>query len=244
MLQDYLTLRQAYLTRPDTRTQIHQNYVRNLFLYETFRLGGHNLPPTIFENIVSTGKPQSTETTRQVYDLWQAWQYCEKQAALRQPLDLTFVRTVSARIMKHTGGETTTSVGRYDTSLGDFRLGEDYDEVYPLADFRKIPLLLDNLCRTTDVQLTEAGVSENIKIVANFMYDFMHIKPFGYCNLETGILLINFLELKEEHPLLILFADDRAELLNALKRGKISETPETLEAFILHEQIKFFNREI
>ena len=64
------------------------------------------------------------------------------------------------------------------------------------------------------------------------MYDFMHI------------LLINFLELKEEHPLLILFADDRAELLNALKRGKISETPETLEAFILHEQIKFFNREI
>ena len=106
------------------------------------------------------------------------------------------------------------------------------------------PLLLDNLCRTTEVQLTEAGVSENIKIVANFMYDFMHIKPFGYCNLETGILLINFLELKEEHPLLILFADDRAELLNALKRGKISETPETLEAFILHEQIKFFNREI
>ena len=92
MLQDYLTLRQAYLTRPDTRTQIHQNYVRNLFLYETFRLGGHNLPPTIFENIVSTGKPQSTETTRQAYDLWQAWQYCEKQAALRQPLDLTFVR--------------------------------------------------------------------------------------------------------------------------------------------------------
>ena len=150
----------------------------------------------------------------------------------------------TARIMKHTGGETTTSVGRYDTSLGDFRLGEDYDEVYPLADFRKIPLLLDNLCRTTEVQLTEAGVSENIKIVANFMYDFMHIKPFGYCNLETGILLINFLELKEEHPLLILFADDRAELLNALKRGKISETPETLEAFILHEQIKFFNREI
>ena len=219
MLQDYLTLRQAYLTRPDTRTQIHQNYVRNLFLYETFRLGGHNLPPTIFENIVSTGKPQSTETTRQAYDLWQAWQYCEKQAALRQPLDLSFVRTVSARIMKHTGGETTTSVGRYDTSLGDFRLGEDYDEVYPLADFRKIPLLLDNLCRTTDVQLTEAGVSENIKIVANFMYDFMHIKPFGYCNLETGILLINFLELKEEHPLLILFADDRAELLNALKRN-------------------------
>ena len=125
MLQDYLTLRQAYLTRPDTRTQIHQNYVRNLFLYETFRLGGHNLPPTIFENIVSTGKPQSTETTRQAYDLWQAWQYCEKQAALRQPLDLSFVRTVS--------------VGRYDTSLGDFRLGEDYDEVYPLADFRKIP---------------------------------------------------------------------------------------------------------
>ena len=123
MLQDYLTLRQAYLTRPDTRTQIHQNYVRNLFLYETFRLGGHNLPPTIFENIVSTGKPQSTETTRQAYDLWQAWQYCEKQAALRQPLDLSFVRAVSARIMKHTGGETTTSVGRYDTSLGDFRLG-------------------------------------------------------------------------------------------------------------------------
>ena len=87
-----------------------------------------HLPPTIFENIVSTGKPQSTETTRQAYDLWQAWQYCEKQAALRQPLDLSFVRAVSARIMKHTGGETTTSVGRYDTSLGDFRLGEDYDE--------------------------------------------------------------------------------------------------------------------
>ena len=87
--------------------------------------------------------------------------------------------------MKHTGGETTTSVGRYDTSLGDFRLGEDYDELYPLADFRKIPLLLDKLCRTTDVQLTEAGVSENIKIVATTATLYCPLLPT--CRQKHGV---------------------------------------------------------
>lgn len=78
MWQQYLQLRQQYLEQPKTGTQIHQNYVRNLFLYELSALSGFVIPQQDFEHMISSSKPQHTSPARKVYDLWQAWKYKSK----------------------------------------------------------------------------------------------------------------------------------------------------------------------
>lgn len=114
------------------------------------------------------------------------------------------MQAIAAKVMKHTGGGTTTSVGRYDSSLGNFRLGEDYNEVYPLADYRKIPALLTFACRDVNARIDKANGIQALGLAAGFMYEFAHIRPFGAGNLETGLLTMNYIQLYRDEPLLIL----------------------------------------
>ena len=62
--------------------------------------------------------------------------------------------------------------------------------------------------------------------------------------METGMLTMNYLFLYHQQPLLIIFAEDRAQALNAIKSRDMSQTPEEFENFILQEQIKFLKREL
>lgn len=117
-------------------------------------------------------------------------------------------------------------------------------KIYPLADYRKIPALIDKLCRETYAGMKQSGTAETIRLASDFVYRFAHIKPFGEGNLETAVLLMNYIQLYRNEPLLMLFADDYPQLLNALKTGKISEKPEDFEEFILHEQIRFLNQQL
>lgn len=244
MWQQYLQLRQQYLEQPKTGTQIYQNYVRNLFLYELSALSGFVIPQEDFEHMISSSKPQHTSPARKVYDLWQAWKYTEKEAEGHQPFTSELVQHIAAHIMKHTGGEITTSVGRYDSSLGDFRLGEDYTAVYSIADYRKIPAYLDALCRETNIFLKEDNVTAILKAAAAYLYRFAHIKPFGAGNIETGLLSINYVFLYHQYPLLFIFSEDKAGGLDALKSKDMNHIPEEFEEFIVQQQIKFFEQEI
>ncbi|MFR3852700.1 MAG: hypothetical protein ACLTXP_11250 [Odoribacter splanchnicus] len=95
---------------------------------------------------------------------------------------MELVRKINEKVMKHTGKETTTTVGRYDSSLGDFRLGEDYNAIYPIANYAKIPDLLMSLCRQVNVQLQDFGVVHLINRHQLF-FEFAH-RPFGAGNIE------------------------------------------------------------
>ena len=244
MWQEFIQLREEYLEKGINQNEVHREYIRNRFLYETLRLSGNVVPEETFLKIIQQDKRPHQQDDLRAYDLWQAWKYSIKEAEQHTAFTMEFVQKVAAKIMKHTGKETTTSIGRYDISLGDFRLGEDYNAVYPIAAYDKIPDLLTSLCRQVNVQLQQAGVVDLIKTAIHYLFEFAHIKPFGEGNLETGILSMNYLFLYHKQPLLIIFAEDRAQGLNALKSKDISKTPKAFEQFILQEQIKFLKQEI
>lgn len=126
------------------------------FLYEIFQLADHFLPEEEFQLIIHNNKRPHQTARLQAYDLWQAWLYTKTQASQHQPFSMELVRKINEKVMKHTGKETTTTVGRYDSSLGDFRLGEDYNAVYPIANYTNIPDLLMSLCRQVNVQLSDS----------------------------------------------------------------------------------------
>ena len=89
------------------------------------------------------------ENVHRIKDLSNAFLYVMKCAQQRKKLAPEFIREISAKVMQHTGKEVYTAVGGYDTSLGDFRLGEEYYEEGVLADFTQIPDRLSLLCKET-----------------------------------------------------------------------------------------------
>lgn len=244
MWEELSELRKTFLSKPELNTEIYKDFIIHRFLYETLKLTGNDLPRQEFEEMIHSGKrPHKTDMLK-AYDLWQAWLYIAKAAGKQEEFNLEFTRSIAARVMKHTGKETTTTVGRYDTSLGDFRLGEDYNEIYPLADYRKIPELLDAACQNVNTHINKVNGIRTLRLAADFAYEYAHIRPFGAGNLATGLLLMNYILLYHNEPLVILFTDDRADLLNALKRGKINQYPQIFESFVAEQQMKFLKEQL
>lgn len=244
MWQEFIQLRKKYLEQAITQNAIHREYIQNQFLYEILKLSGNLIPEITFLEIIQTDKrPHQTDALK-AYDLWQAWKFMKEKAEQQTAFTIDLVQQIATRIMKHTGKETTTTIGRYDTSLGDFRLGEDYNSIYSIADYDKIPELLTTLCREVNIQLQQYGVEHLIKTAINYLFEFTHIKPFGEGNIETGILSMNYILLYHHQPLLIIFGEDRAQAFNAIKSKDISKTPKAFENFMLEEQIKFLKREM
>lgn len=242
MWQEFIKLREIYLNQTITQNDVHREFVRNLFLYEILKLSGNALPEEKFQDIIRTDKrPHDPEGLR-AYDLWEAWKYTREMAEKHKAFDTELIRAIAAKVMKHTGSEITTTIGRYDSSLGDFRLGADYNAIYPIASYDKIPDLLISLCRKINVQLKDNHVVNLVRAAIYFLFEFAHIKPFGGGNIETGILSMNYLLLYHQQQPLILFGEDRPQALNALKSKNMSETPEEFEQFMIQEQIKFFKR--
>lgn len=244
MWEELSDLRKEFLSHPNLNTEIYRNYITRRFLYETLKLADNDLPEAEFDELMNTGKRPRTPAGLKAYDLWQAWQFISQAALKHEKTGLEFIQKIASKVMKHTGGETTTSIGRYDSSLGDFRLGEDYNEVYPLADYRNIPLLLGAACRDINARIDKISGIQALRLAADFMYDFAHIKPFGAGNLETGLLAMNYIQLYHNEPILIISSTDRSAFLTALKRGRISQTPEAFEQFIAEQQIKFFKEQL
>ena len=239
MWQEYNKAKQAY----SATHELYDDHTIATFLYEALRVNKSDLSKEKFLSaFIGKQRPGGTEAL-QAWDLKNAFLLLQEKAGQRAPFTMELVQQAAAEVMKHTGREITTSVGRYDSSLGDFRLGEDYNETYPLADFRQIPELLDNLCKDTNHKLSNVNGIDVPRLAARFLYDYAYIEPFGEGNLLTGLLLMNYIQLFHNEPLIIIFAASRPDLLNALKRNPQHPSPEILENVIVMEQTAFFKRQ-
>ena len=131
MWQELCKTRKEYLERAKLDTKGYSPRRSETLLYEIARLDGMDIKKQDFFNILNDIEisPKVTrEDTHRIKDLSNAFLYLVKCAQQRKRLSLDFVREVSAKVMQHTGKEVYTTIGGYDTSLGDFRLGEEYYE--------------------------------------------------------------------------------------------------------------------
>ena len=135
-------------------------------------------------------------------------------------------------------------MGSYDTSLGDFRLGEEYYEEGVTANYDQIPDKLDSLCKETNEKLNNVHDILTVKLGADFHYYFYHIKPYGAANITVALLFMNYIQMMFLEPLIIIPGEDKAKYLAALKMQKDNPTPEVFERFVGEELLKNLRKEV
>lgn len=247
MWQELCRTREEYLERAKVATKGYSPRRVETLLYEIARLDGLDIKKQDFFNIVNDieiSPKVPRETVLRVKDLSNAFLYLMKCAQQRKRLSSDFIREVSAKVMHHTGKEETTPVGRYDTSLGDFRLEEDYYEEGVTANYEQIPGKLDALCKETNEKLNNVHDILTVKLGADLHYYFSHIKPFGAGNITVALLLMNYIQMMFHEPLIIIPCEDKAKYLSALKMQKDNPTPEVFERFVGEELLKNLRMEV
>lgn len=247
MWQELCRTRAEYLERAKLATKGYSPRRVETLLYEIARLDGLDVKKQDFFNIlndIEISPKVQRETVHRIKDLSNAFLYLMKCAEQRKRISSDFVREVSAKVMQHTGKEVDTAVGSYDTSLGDFRLGEEYYEEGVTANYDQIPDRLDALCKETNEKLNNIHDILTVKLGADFHYHFSHIKPFGAGNITVALLFMNYIQMMFREPLIIIPGEDKAKYLSALKMLPDTPTPEVFERFVGEEMLKNLRKEV
>lgn len=247
MWQELCKMRAEYLDKYNIKAQGYPSRLVETLLYEIARLEGITVKKQDFLDVLNEKNTPERITEWDIYrikDLESAFLYLVRCSKQQKKFSSEFVRDVSALVMKHTGKEETTTVGRYDTSLGDFRLGEELLRGRVLSDYTQIPDMLDKLCKKVNEELDQVHDIMTVKLGARFHYRFLHIKPFGEGNIEVALLLMNYIQMLFNEPLIVIPGEDKAKYLSALKMQKDKPTPEIFEEFVGKELLESLQKEL
>jgi Fic family protein len=159
-------------------------------------------------------------------------------------LSIALLKEVAAMVMKNTGGPVKTISGEFDSSKGDLRLAQVYVDHKYFPDFSKVPALLEQLCKTVNEKIDSVEGIEIMNLAADLHYNLVNIHPWGDGNGRVSRLMMNYIQLYHNEPLIKIFNEDRAEYIAALNETEQANNPEIFRSFIAAQQIKFFKAEI
>jgi len=231
--------------------------LRNVIDYEKFcmisivwhstKIEGCSLTETdtkiLLENdITAAGKPLKDHLM--ITDHFAAFEFIKEQAKQKRKLSVEFIREIGAMVMKSTGSYTNTISGSFDTSKGDLRLAQVYVDKKYFPDFKKVQSLLEQMCVSINERIDKVKDENILKLAADIHYNFVNIHPFGDGNGRTARLLMNYIQLYHNTPLIKIFTEDRAAYIDALNETESNEDLEIFRTFIAKQEIKFLRTEI
>jgi len=146
--------------------------------------------------------------------------------------------------MRNTGGKVNTISGEFDTSKGDFRLAQVYVDKKYFPDFKKVEKLLNVLIKNVNKQLKTVKGNDILKLSADFHYNLVNIHPFGDGNGRTSRLMMNYIQMYHNEPLIKIFTEDRAAYIDSLNLTEEKKDISIFRDFICSQQIKFYKNEI
>ncbi len=197
----------------------------------------------LLENNI-TAKGKSLTDHLMIKDHFNAYLFTKIQAATKRKMSVDFLTEVAALVMKNTGGPVNTISGKFDTSKGDLRLAQVYVDHKYFPDFSKVPSLLEQLCKTVNEKIDSVKGIEIVHLAADLHYNLVNIHPWGDGNGRISRLMMNYIQLYHNEPLIKIFTEDRAEYIAALNETEQVNNPEIFRRFIISQQIKFFKSEI
>jgi len=247
MWKELKQLKNEYLQLDLQNILDYEKFCMISIVWHSTKIEGCTLTETdtkvLLENdITAGGKPLKDHLM--IKDHYFAFQYIKEQAKQKRKLSLDFIREIVAVLMKNTGNSTNTVSGSFDTSKGDLRLVQVYVDKKYFPDFKKVPSLLENLCESINEKIDKVTEEEILKLASDLHYDFVNIHPFSDGNGRTARLLMNYIQLYHNEPLIKIFTEDRVEYIDKLNETEEKENPEIFREFIAAQQIKFLKAEI
>ena len=194
------------------------------------------------KDITAAGKPLQDHLM--IKDHFAAFQYIKEQAKLKRKFSTEFIQEISGMVMKNTGSFTNTALGSFDTSKGDLRLAQVYVDRKYFPDYKKVPSLLEQFCKSINERIDSVSGTDILKLSAIAHYNFVNIHPFGDGNGRTARLLMNYIQLYHYEPLIKIFTEDRTEYINALIETEEKEDLDIFREFIAKQEIKYLKAEI
>ena len=194
------------------------------------------------KNITAKGKPLSDHLM--VKDHFEAFRFIKQEAGKKRKITQDFLKEVAWQVMKNTGGINQTAMGEFDTSKGDFRLAQVYVDKKYFPDYKKVPRLVEELCKKINDKIDKVEGNDIVKLAADIHYNLVNIHPWGDGNGRVSRLMMNYIQLFHSEPLIKIFTEDRAEYIKALNDTEEQNNPDIFRKFIAAQQMKFFKSEI
>lgn len=240
-------LREEYINQGIRDSFDYEKFCMISIVYNSSKIEGCSLTETdtkvlLENNITAKGKPLTDHLM--VKDHYNAFLKVKQDSLTKRKLSLDFIREINSLVMKSTGGIMNTISGSFDTSEGDLRLAQVYVDKKYFPDFNKVPRLLDEYVKNVNERIDNATNTEVLKLSADVHYNFVNIHPFGDGNGRTSRLLMNYIQLYHNEPLIKIFTEDRAEYIDALNETEEKEDLNIFRNFICRQQIKFYEVEL
>ncbi len=203
----------------------------------------------LFDEGITSNKRTMMEQMMNL-DLKAAYEYSMKLAGKHADFSLDMLKSMSAVVMKNTGGQYNTLEGSFDASKGDFRLlnvsagigGPSY------MDYHKVPAKLLEFCQqinTNRHQLIDKNdVITQYIISFDAHYQLVTIHPWVDGNGRMSRLVMNHLQYEFGLVPVKVVKEDKAEYIQSLIDSRDLESPNPFREFMLQEHIKNLSKEI
>ena len=100
------------------------------------------------------------------------------------------------------------------------------------------------LVKNSNDRIDHVSGDDIIKLSADIHYNFVNIHPFGDGNGRTSRMLMNYIQLYHNEPLIKIFTENRAEYIDSLNETEEKEDLPIFRDFICRQQIKFYEAEL
>jgi Fic family protein len=197
----------------------------------------------LLENdIAAKGKPLKDHLM--VKDHFFAFNHLKELAKQKKHVSINLIKEIAGLVMENTGGLVNTTAGSFDTSKGDLRKAQVYVDKKYFPDYSKVETLLRKLVENVNNRLDKVSENDVLKLSADIHYNLVNIHPFGDGNGRTSRLMMNYIQMYHNDPLIKIFTEDRAEYIDALNKTEELEKISIFRDFVCQQQIKFYQHEI
>lgn len=240
-------LRQQYVDLRLDQVLDYEKFSMISIVYNSTKIEGCSLSESdtrvLLENdITAKGKPLSDHLM--VKDHYAAFLFIKEQAKKKREISIPFIKEVASLVLKNTGGPVNSMYGSFNTSKGDLRLVQVYVDKKYFPDFQKIESLLTQLIDNVNKRIDKVSGNDVLKLSADMHYNLVNIHPFGDGNGRTSRLMMNYIQLYHDEPLIKIFTEDRTDYIDALNQTDEKEDISIFRDFICKQQIKFYKHEI
>lgn len=240
-------LREEYISQRIMDSIDYEKFCMISIVYNSSKIEGCSLTETdtkvlLENNITAQGKPLTDHLM--VQDHFNAFVRIKQDAIKKRKLSIEFIQEINALVMKSTGAKTSTISGDFDTSKGDLRLAQVYVDRKYFPDFKKVPKFLEDLVENVNERIDKVVDDEILRLSADIHYNFVNIHPFGDGNGRTARLLMNYIQLYHNEPLIKIFTEDRAAYIDSLNETEEAKDLTVFRDFICRQQIKFYESEL